>query len=301
MLAADACAQFDPAPRLLNRKTLEAALGRFRLPAYSTIHWLLGDVRNKANIIYLWDEVFGEVPDESTFDLECMFAGRVNNDLFCVDLFAMDDIFNSGENPLDYPILTQGFGVPWEVADFPELAECILPVLAIVANELPLPGYEREEGEWDSRPWDEGFFFGIEEWLAMHGRNSLPDWRLPTGLEGIKELQDALRLLPFPADALADVVSAILKDTGNRFLDYPNYFWRMEYGYDDEYYWTPDDIDQLAEEFEPVRDACERLIRYNQWYHAQERGHAAGHVLAILEPLIAGGWTIQDGEVIFYE
>jgi len=279
------------ADRVLTLAGWKAALGRFRLPSYSAVHDLLGSFQERAVILGLWQDVFGDAaPRERwVFDLWCEFVWRVNEQLFPIDLAVMDAWFNSGEDEPMYmwPIPLRGWGVPWEMETIAEFDGYVQPVYAVCAGELDAP-FE-EAVNW------------LDSWWDMQGRVA-PAWGLSAGRQGIRELQEGLRA-ESPGQAVeawagaGDVIDGILKETKNQFVDHPGRGWYY-YEYDSvDFYWDTADINHLAAMYGAVRPAVERMAALERWW-AESPGLRGEYVDWVCR-LAEGGWTIEDGEVIW--
>jgi hypothetical protein len=288
--------------RVLSRAGISKLLGRYRLPRYSVIRGLLCDLRDQVKILGLWQEVFGGVPEEmrnyGSFDLECEFAGRVHHELFPVDLEYMDSVVSGGEDPFDYTIQPECFGIAWEMCDLSEIPEPSIPILAVLA----LSGI-MEECDADVEDPDELTLELNDFWLEHAGEEFV--WNMPTGWAGLTQLREALWCLNPPLNGLAVVVDALAKDGQNIFLSGVPTFWQGEYGdYLDWYCWCPGCIQDLSELYREVRPRIEAMMAYYEWY--RPGGYAVNpesrrRVLAVLAEIARGEWVISDGEMIFYD
>jgi len=270
-------------------------LKRLRLPKFSVIHSYL-HVRAYMTYIYgLWQELFDDPPPTHyhyVLDLESAFFWRVQERLFPVGLDVLDMLFNSGAEWLVWhPIPFDGLAVPWEVLEIEDLAPPFRPVVATLSTVL-----EPRDLAWETTEWQGA----VAEWWKDRDRTT-PEWNLSEGKQGIWRLQESLRCLQPPFDGLADVVDTIVKGTGNLFLDLPEAYWHGEYMYDDAYYWCPEDVRRIADEYAKVKPAAMRIQTYTEWYGQEKENGAQEKVIALLGDLIGGAWTIQDGELVFYE
>lgn len=289
---------------------VRSSLRRFRLPLYSRCLARFEDLDDRVRILSLWHAVFDDPAPAHTsaFTLLQYFVWRVHEDLFRVDLTEMDACQNMiwsvdhddpdwepPQSVLDYPIPLLGYGIPWEMAGLDECPPCAAPLLAILD--------ERLEDRAQSLGFDPTCFLeSVEHWWA--GRDRLgAAWGLEQqGVDGVRALQQALRLLPVPLDALADLVDCILRETNSVFINTVSGGYQCEYSedfdiWDYELNWRPDVIRRYAESFNAVRPAIERMETYAAWY--DETPDAEARVLAALERLVSGGWQIQDGRLIY--
>jgi len=277
--------------RPLSLRGWRAVLGRFRLPAYSAVHDLLGTFEERAVILGLWRDVFGDAPPWKrwVFDLWCAFVWRVDEQLFPIDLTAMDSWFNSGEEgPLyAWPIPLRGWGVPWELETIDCFVAYARPVYAVCASQLEAP-FEAAVN------W-------LDTWWDKQGRES-PVWGLSAGREGIRELQEGLRA-ESPGQTVeawvgaGDVIDGILKESGNQFLDHPGRGWYFEYDMEEEWFWSTADIARLVVLYDEVRPAVERMVALEEWW--EESPGLRGAYVDWVCRLAEGGWYIEDGEVIW--
>lgn len=327
--------------RLLSLAGARALANAVRLPRYTAILDALRGLGEHGQIASLWRAVLppeaGDPPvEQGTLDLAYEFAGNVDHFLFPLDLAAMDDLVNGGEEDVfDCPIYLGSAGVPWELAGIGEVPCPVQPVLATIApqffygqDEAYVAGDDEEaEQDEDGLPLVArvdlfGYLEAMPEarqdisaivgdsrrWWKDNYNREPPRWGLPPGKEGVVRLQEALRLQPPPLDALADVIDCILKDTGSIWLDQVSGFWAMEYeieyGADlHAWYWDPGDIRQLAGLFDRVRPAFQRLDAYSDWYsdtYGRPYPARAQQVADLLCRLAAGDWHIEEGGTIVY-
>lgn len=251
-----------PALRLLTAADLVRSLDRFRLPHYGWIGSWLSERQAAYHLAELWRGVFGEDPPahlsiwDAEWDAEIEFVWRVHNELFAVDLNMMDMYYNSGENPLECPIAVGGLGVPWEVDVLEFIVEYAQPMVAVLgaAGEIQPDGLA---DWWEARHYDE-----------------------PPQLHWPADAMDRLHRLPQPLDGLTVLYHAVVKNTGNLFLDVPaEAKWQCEYWPDVEY-WTVGYVQDLASEFSRVREDVSRLEAYIQWF--EDIPGSESRVLAIL-------------------
>lgn len=299
-------------PRRFSVAALTRALGRFRLPSYTFCMYRLGNLASKVRVLYLWQEIFGDEPPsiDSAFDLCVEFVGRVHHERFPVDLEEMDhlqemlwssddeDWEDKPDSILDLPIPLLGFGIPWEMAGLTECRQDAVPLLAILDDQLEARAFDRG--------FDPGYF---QEWVQDYwdarGRHEPPAWGIAeTGQRGIRVLQQALRLLPAPLDALGDLVDCILRDSGSPWLDRVSGGYEIEYDedgciWDYDETWNVTTVRHYATLFAPVRPAFDRIDAYEKWFDETEGAEA--QILAELERLVAGGWTIQEDHIIYGE
>jgi len=284
----------------LRYKPLQRALVRRRLPRYHAVAFWLSECISRSHITYLWREVFAaEPPPGSAFDAQVEFVGRVCQELFPVDTGAMDDLLTSGADPMEYPIMVGGWGVPWEIEGFHGVHPADRPMVAVVYTAgagrcVAVLGYCRED-LWLEEP--------IADWWAGHGldcaASELPDRlalrlrspRLRSGQAGLAWAADPeraealLRRLEPPLDGLATLYRCVLKGTGNPFLDLPFGAVQGEYlmGGDFDYFWDPGDVRTLARRYAEVRDEVARLDRYYEWF--EDTPGAEQHVVETLTRL----------------
>ena len=246
MPASTAIAIPQSALRLLTARDVVRSLNRFRLPRYSYLAWWLEDVARSCHIRDLWRGIFHEEPPEewSAWDTEINFVARVNNELFPVDLSAMDMYVNSGEDPFQVPIPIDGAGIAWEFESLCYLPEYAQPMIAVLgaAGEI---NADTLDGE-------------LESWWNDRNYHETPRLRWPgNALERLGQLPDGL-------NGLATLYHCIMKDTGNEFIDVSS-DWEMEYLEDFEF-WTVEGIQRLTREFDQMRDQAYRLQTYLQWF-----------------------------------
>lgn len=276
-------------PRILNRDAVKRLLNRFRLPRYDVLASYLEDYGHRVRPWNLWKAVFDEeLPTvRDAFTMECEFVGRVHREMFPLDLDYMDSLYGSGEDPLNFGIPIQGYGLPWEIVSFGDLAPGAKPVLATLGLFYQFDLADSVE---------EGFYNRLDVWWDDVGRRA-PACRLDAGVGGLERFREALQCLGEPFDGLDVVVMVLLKETGNMFLDAVSTFWQEEYDeYFDMYCWCPECIGVLAEQFSLVRPEVKRLERYYDWW--QETPDAQDQVLDVLERVVSGRWEIRDGELI---
>lgn len=325
--------------RLLSLAGARALANACRLPRYGGILWALRGIGAHGHLASLWRACLppeaGDPPvEEDTLELGFSFAGAVDRYLFPLDLSAMDDMVNSGEEDVfGCPIYLGACGVPWELAGFEGSGCAVHPVLAAIGHQLVAgledpdnDGWQEEEDEgglplvqrvdlWgdlegmpEARQDMAAIADDARQWWPANANREQPRWGLPPGKEGIIRLQEALRLQPPPLDALADAIDCILKDTGSIFLDQISGFWAMEYeveyGADlHSWYWTPEDVRQLAGLYEQVRPTVERLDAYADWYtddYGAPIPERALLVADLLCRLVAGNWHIEEGGAVIY-
>lgn len=285
---------------------LRRALSGFRLPSYDWIAGQLGDLTRRVPVLRLWANVFSDPAprDKDSWDLQIAFVQRVSQELFPVDLERMDsyatdyydyceesdDEEDPPESVLDYPLPILGLGIPWEVAGLDDLSADQAPLVAVLAPYLPIAGKDRNKLLKD-----------VAEWWAGKGVSRLV-WEtpslLPKGQAGLERLRDGLRAQLPPLDGLADLVSAVLKDTGNPFIDHPSGAYEPEYGdfWDEWGGWDSHTIADLAATYAKVRPAVERIHAYYEWFDGEKDEQ---HVIDLLLSLASGRWRIENGSVVY--
>jgi len=227
----------------LTARDVVRSLNRFRLPRYSYIAWWLEDVARSYHIRNLWRGTFHEDPPEewSAWDTEINLVARVNNELFPVDLSAMDMYVNSGEDPFQAPIPIDGAGIAWEFEIVDWLPDYARPMIAVLGAAGVIEAN------------------GLKEWWDDRNYHETPHLRWPgDALERLAQLPDNL-------NGLATLYHCIMKDTGNEFIDVPSSDWALEYLTNFEF-WTVEGVEILASEFAEVRDQYHRLQTYIQWF-----------------------------------
>jgi hypothetical protein len=210
------------------------------------------------HVVRLFRDVFGERRefDGWIVDLENDFANRVYLELFPMDIEAMNVYMEIDEDPFNGPIPISGWRIPYDYCDVSDLDACQQTVAELLVAA-------RLEGEGP-------------DWL----RDDAPDVEVERNLARIAAL-------PGPIAGLADLIRLAIsrRAFGNPFLDYP--FRVNEFDFDWEqspYYWTPEDIGQLAALYREARPVVERIQAFEAWFAAHP-GHADGDVRsAILGP-----------------
>lgn len=235
----------EVAPRLLNRYGVISLLQR----------WWFGDtdmLENYQLAATLYLDTFGErMPRcETPFEAAAQFVNRVNDEVFPVDIGAMDQWLFCIEDwdtaLLQTPLLVETYGIAWEMADFVDFKDVAQLMIAICYEHLA-DGYVDE-------PW-------IKEWWRKYGYSTPPRFGWPDDRAWAIE---HLRALKTPFNGLECVYRAVRKDNDNVFLDMCN-DWRNEYERDMEAYWDSYYIEWLRVAYADVRGEIERGRRLERW------------------------------------
>lgn len=272
------------APFVVTASAVSLALRRFRPPSYGWIRTWLEDYTLRLHVVALWEDVFGGVPEDlrdgqhGAWDLEERFVEKVDDELFPLDPEYRDVVWNAGERMMEGYIWPRGYGVAWEMQDLDTLHQAEILVLATVYQsgvvDPPEMSYWRPSGDaFDDELLSYTLARGIE----------IPAWRRPPTLDALHAFHRALRALDAPLDGLADVLTTLLKTSGNLFLDQVGYYWCGEYdgAYEYLFCWCPTCIDSLRQQYDQARPAIERLKTLKDWYNSDPAA-ARPRVLAAL-------------------
>jgi len=261
---------------------VETDTDRVLAPAYSGVLERLRVYAEGMRVCSLWQDVFGEnvwrKARRGLFDVEVNFAGRVHAELFPIDLMAMDEMYYSYDDSVwELPIPVVGFRIPWEIAAGEELPGYMALVGDCIAYLRTPPGAGQAGGK-DAE---------MEQWVDSEREAPYVQWLSGQGAEAALAY---LAAMDPPLCGLADLCRLAMQppDTGNPFLDFPpDHGWAaMEYVYDT-WYWTSDDVHELADKFNQVRDAARRIDAFEAWFDDQDQDAANQRVLELL--LQAGG------------
>lgn len=248
--------------RVLTSGVVRRLLDGFRLPSYEYLGYWLKEAGDREHLADLWKGVFGEAaPEVGVFDSEIAFVGRVNEELFPVDLRVMDSMLGMSERPLQYAIPVYSYGVPWEIAVPSELDSWDRPMVAVVyAAGL----CKRSELFLEMRGGNaEDFDDWAAHWWEQQGFDEAPVLTWPKDRErAVRRLKE----LPAPLNGLAGVYGGVMKNTGSVFFDWPGGYWQGEYADFELYCWCTGCIEELRDQFAPVREDVERLIEYIKWW-----------------------------------
>lgn len=289
------------APWLLARRGFGIAQLRARLQALQPLsrsalieRWTSN--RDSLELVILYYKLFGEYPDGydprrwNMWDVSFDLAGRVHQELFPLDLHAMDDYANCGENPvLNSPIMIEGLGVPWEICpigDFSDAARPLVAVYALSGNDHKLIPYDYPAEDlleaiadwWDQLPFHQ---------LEPGG----PEFAWPQDPDGVRAMLTRLECLDPPLDGLAPMLRCVIKESGNLFLDTPDtyafeyldFFW--------EWFWCEEDIRRLAELWDQVKEQVEKMEAYIDWI---KRDPTNSRVLQTTNTLIRLGNQVDE-------
>jgi hypothetical protein len=250
--------------------------------AYSGVLERLRVMADGMRVCALYQEFFGEnvwkKARRSLFDVEVAFAGRVNAELFPIDLMAMDEMYYGSDEPIwELPIPVVGYRIPWEIAAGEELPGYMALVGDCIAS-LRTGGEDAEMEQWGDTERDAPYV----QWLSGQGTEAA--------------LAHLSNLAP-PLNGLADLCRLAMQEphTGNPFLDFPpDHGWAaMEYAYDT-WYWTSDDVHELAEYFDRVRDVAGRIHAFEAWFYDEADHDQDTANERILELLLRAGGQPPD-------
>jgi len=256
---------------------VETYAARVLAPAYSGVLEQLRTYAYGMRVCALYQEMFGENiwkrAQRSLFDVEINFAGRVGAELFPIDLMAMDEMYYSYDDSIwELPIPVTGFRIPWEIAAGEEL-----------------PGYMALVGDCIACLRTGGKDAEMEMYVDSEREAPYVAWLSGEGMDAALAYLSGLEP---PMNGLADLCRLAIQPgpTGNPFLDYPpNHGWAaVEYAYDT-WYWTSDDVHELADRFNQVRDVAGRIRAFEAWYYDEADHDQDAANERILELLLQAG------------
>jgi len=230
----------------------------------------------------LWRDIFDEdVTDMKIgayYDLTLQLVGRVHQTLFPVDLEYMDQVMESGDNPMRYPIPIEGIRIPWEIAPLSDLEPCDQAIAAAIRMAR---GDEMDSEYWW---WEElGILFDFDDKDNISQFDLYFWWLNDVGSDdhelAVPHLA-RIAALPGPESAIADLVLACLAPSNNPFYDTCTY--ALEY-FAREHYWVADDVRALARFYKEAEPILRRVRRYREWWREmyEEDGEVDGHVAVL--------------------
>lgn len=248
--------------RILKAESVLGILNRFRMPKYSALIELLADYDVYSTACALWRGLFPDkaLPGEDIWMVEEELLRMISEVYFSMDDYNAELMYNTEEHPLTFTIMYESWGVGWEASGWIEVEEPVKPLAAVVACFLDMhcdPGWSEETVQ--------DCIADAVTWLRERGYLPLSPY-----LWGDDEVREKLAGLPVPFDGLAVALDCIFRNRGNRFLDVPSIFFRMEYA-QEELDWTVENVRLLGEEYHQVEGDIEKLCAYLDWYNVCAR------------------------------
>jgi len=281
------------APGLLTRRGPGLISIKERLQALLLIKrsWIIEECHHQArwaHALNLYRELFDELPEGldgrwSQWDIENELYARINREKFPLCYTHLNDCNSSGESPLDYQMVYQGYGVPSEILSVPQLHAAAQPLVAIMT--ISTGGANLVEYDYSV---EQMFMAAVDWWDQLpHDRleNVSPDFIWPQSYEGVQLMVQRLWNLEHeepPLNGLATMLRCIQKETGNEFLDTPEYFayeYENFYGYFD---WDAESIESLALIWAEVREQVAQMERYIDWINLDPGDERQIQVLNLL-------------------
>lgn len=239
---------------LMTAHAVAATLARFRLPQYSALAELLGDLDVWRQAKRLWTHFCPTLPlpHGDAWGLEGTWL-EMCGEFFPLSVAVDEMLLMTEDHPLLGPVDYESWGIAWE-AGFSELEDAAKPLAAAVAWGLtPTTGWE-----------DATFSFQDQatEYLTELGLAPLDK----DGARQYSWIRTRLAALPAPFDGLATLYECLRRDSGNPFLDTVAVFWRAEFETDDYFEWEIDQVETLRRNWAAARPKIEHLLAYGHWW-----------------------------------
>lgn len=253
---------YAPATRLLRLATLLRLAEGFRLPKYSALAGVEADVGAYVAAVYLWRVLWpGEpLPHGDALDMECAVIGRIDAELFPLDVEAIDEmLYNAADedvHPLMLPIWPLTYGQPWEACGCRGLDAAITPLAAAAWPGLPTDEWMQGEA---TAGYEDAELYLLQRGLRWHDQEYLCDWSL---------IQGDLEALTPPLDGLAVAYKCLLRNADNPFFDQVPPFWWGEYGDDlgDGQPYSLAGINHYQRYWAEAGPEIAKLNTYREWY-----------------------------------
>jgi len=259
-----ATASVTNAQRLLTAQSVAATLARYRMPSYSALAEMLGDMDVWRQATRLWKHFFPnlQLPHGDAWGLEESWLALCSSNLFPLSIAVDEMLYQTEDHPLLGTVDYESWGIAWE-AGWSEIEAAARPLAAAVALGLsPAVG-------WDDAAFD--FKDQATEYLTELGWAPLDeDGALQYGW-----IRTRLAALPAPFDGLATLYECLRRDSGNAFLDTIAIFYRAEFDDTDWFEWEIANIEELRHYWQAAFPKIDRLLAYGQWWEttpqAQEK------------------------------